>query len=57
MSFIKHNFAKKLIISFYHTKLITFLNTCEMSKTSYNLGQMKYVTIIKLSFMHKRIQC
>jgi len=36
MQFIKDNFVKQLIISFPHTKLITFL--CEIDKTIYNSG-------------------
>jgi len=37
--FIKDNFVKQLTISLFHTILTTFLNMCEMPKTSYNLGR------------------
>jgi len=43
--FIKDNFVKQLIISLFHTILIAFLNICEMTKTSYNLGQREYIII------------
>jgi len=42
MPFIKDNFVKRPIISLSHRKLITFVNMCEMSKTSYNFGQREY---------------
>jgi len=41
--FIKDNFVKQLIIYLFHTILITFLNMCEMSKTSFNLVRREYV--------------
>jgi len=41
--FIKDSFVKQLIISLFYTILIAFLNMCEMSKTSYNLGRMEYM--------------
>jgi len=37
------NFVKQLIISLFHTILVAFLNMCEMSKTSYNLGRKEYI--------------
>jgi len=47
ISFIKDSSVKQLIISLTHTKLITFFNTCEMPKTSYNLDLREYKTIYK----------
>jgi len=41
--FIKDKFVKRLKISLFHTKLITFFDTCEMPKTSYNLGLKEYL--------------
>jgi len=37
MQLIKDNFVKQLIIFISHIKLVTFLNTCEMGKTTYSL--------------------
>ena len=37
--FIKDSFVNELIVSLFRTILISFLNRCEMPKTSYNLGR------------------
>ena len=44
ISLIKDNFEKLLVISLSHTKLFTFPNLCEMTKTTYNLGKINIVT-------------
>jgi len=36
MLLIRDNFVKSLIIYFFNTKLITFLNMCETGKTTCN---------------------
>jgi len=38
---MEDNFVKLLIISFFNTQLITFVNMSEIVKTTYNLGQIE----------------